>query len=255
MIKILNWRKLFSEQNIIFVHLNICSSLVPALADLRSVCTLCLQLVAFLEAGFGNEMEISVRNSQWQEISVRNSQRQEISGGIVSDRKLRHSHPRVQNELPLGLIASIQLVLVRIVECLICQGARLNIKIRYGASIKCLPRGSRLNSSTAVCSWTGCTQILLPEKRAWIKAGPRNFRICWTQYREICPQNYWICPRNIPEICLRFIRRFAHDKLNIWNIQRICQMWNTLVARASVELSLGSPHFGLKIIQPARWER
>ena len=158
---------------------------------------------------------------------------------------------------------------MRIVECLVCQGARLNIKIRYETapikclprgsclnikiqyeadSIKCLPRGSRLNSSTAVCSWTGCTQILLPEKRAWIKAGPRNFRICWTQYREICPQNYWICPRNIPEICLRFIRRFAHDKLNIWIIQRICQMWNTLVARASVELSLGSPHFGLKMM-------
>ena len=105
----------------------------------------------------------------------------------MSERKLRHSHPGVQYELPLGLIARIQLVLVRIVECLICQGARLNIKIRYETapikclprgsclnikiqyeadSIKCLPRGSRLNSSTAVCSWTGCTQILLPEKRA-----------------------------------------------------------------------------------------
>ena len=75
MIKILNWRKLFSEQNIIFVHLNICSSLVPALADLRRICTLCLQLVAFLEAGFGNEMEISVRyhfwrNCEWEEIET-----------------------------------------------------------------------------------------------------------------------------------------------------------------------------------------
>ena len=215
MIKILNWRKLFSEQNIIFVHLNICSSLVPALADLRSVCTLCLQLVAFLEAGFGNEMEISVRNSQWQEISVRNSQRQEISGGIVSDRKLRHSHPRVQNELPLGLIASIQLVLVRIVECLICQGARLNIKIRYGASIKCLPRGSRLNSSTAVCSWTGCTQILLPEKRAWIKAGPRNFRKCWTEFRhrEICP----VIAGSVQEISRRFVSDSLED-LSVMNL-------------------------------------
>ena len=132
MIKILNWRKLFSEQNIIFVHLNICSSLVPALADLRSVCTLCLQLVAFLEAGFGNEMEISVRNSQWQE----------ISGGIVSERILRHYHPGVQYELPLGLVASIELVLVRIIECLVGQGACLQcIKIRYEATpIKCFSR-------------------------------------------------------------------------------------------------------------------
>ena len=60
--------------------------------------------------------------------------------------------------------------------------------------------------------------------------------------------NSWICPRNIAEICFRFIRRFVHDELNIWNIQRICLMWNTFVARASVELSLGSPHFGLKIM-------
>ena len=86
----------------------------------------------------------------------------------MSERKLRKSHPGVQYELPLGLVARIQLRLVRIVECLIGEGACLVFNhscsvILCLVHILFLPRGWRLNSSSEVCSWRGCIEVLLPE--------------------------------------------------------------------------------------------
>ena len=116
---------------------------------------------------------------------------------------------------------------MRIVECLIGEGACLVFNhscsvILCLVHILFLPRGWRLNSSSEVCSWRGCIEVLLPENilKQQVQRIPEDSEI----------KNIW--RKNYP-----FLEYLRSQSLS-WVIIGVAAFWTENNGRLSIDWRL-----------------
>ena len=110
-------------------HLDVCSSLAPALADLGCICPGLLQFVASLPC---KDWSLIIGESLYGHdfIKIPNLRDFDNWWGLLEAVLSRgRSHPWVHYELPLGLVARVELRFMGVVERLVGKSARLFIKI------------------------------------------------------------------------------------------------------------------------------